>query len=173
MKAKINRTNWTNQLDVVNCGEFHTPQVNNEVYACPAKGGAYSHKRSEFMGMYWGKAVKRVGRILGVVDVHPANSALDCVRWNNADPAVLDNPALIKEAQKRLQACFPKEAKAFHMTPHRVFVLDELTETDFRKTSSGGMFTSKMYFNVDRYHPTSTANLAETLSTKTWAEYGR
>ncbi|MDO7877740.1 hypothetical protein Q5H93_23590 [Hymenobacter sp. ASUV-10] len=173
MKGKINRTNWLNQLDVVNCGEFHRPQVDNEVYACPAKGGAYSHKRCEFLGMYWGKSVHRVGRILGIVDVHPLNAALDRVCWNNADPATMDNPALIDEARKRLQACFPKEKKEFHQTPHRVFVLDELTETDFRKTSPGGMFTSKMYFDVDRYQPTSTANLAATLQTKTWAEYGR
>ena len=173
MKGKLNRTNWLNQLDVVNCGEFHKAQVDNEVYACPAKGGAYSHKRCEFLGMYWGKSVNRVGRIAGIVDVHPLNSALDRVCWNNADPAVMSNTALMEEARKRLEACFPKKTKDSHLTPHRVFVLDELTKTDFRKTSPGGMFTSKIYFDVDPYQPTSTASLADTLKTKTWAEYGR
>jgi hypothetical protein len=30
-----------------------------------------------------------------------------------------------------------------------------------------------MYFDVDRYQPASTAHLADTLLTKTWAEYSR
>jgi hypothetical protein len=123
--------------------------------------------------MYWDKAVKQVGRIRGVVDIDPTGKDEPKIWFNNEDPSVLNDADLIDAAKKRLEACFPVNDKEFHKTRHRVFVLDELTETDFRKTSPGGMFTSKMYFDVDRYQPSSTAHLAATLQTKTWAEYGR
>ena len=170
---KNNRTDWVSKLDVVNCGAFHSTQVEHKVYACPAKKGAYSHKRCEYLGMYWGKSVQRVARIRGVVDIDPAGKVEARVWWNNEDPLVLSDTDLIEHAKERLELCFPIDTKVSHRNPHRVFVLGEPILTDFRKTSDGGMFTSKMYFNVERYQPTSAANLAEILSTKTWAEYGR
>lgn len=51
---------WKHRLDVVNCGRTHTEIGKENVYLCPAKGGAYNHSRGKFFGMYRGKTVGKV-----------------------------------------------------------------------------------------------------------------
>lgn len=173
-KHRLNRKDWFNQLDVVNCGEFHSAQLTNEVYACPATGGAYSHKRCEYLGLYWGKAVRAVGRIKGVVDVDPLLAAgSEVVLWNNEEPATYSAEQLKAEARQRLEDCFPKAKRAENRRPHRVFVLGDVTETNFEKTSKGGMFTSKIYFDARELQIESAIDLATKLRTKTWADWQR
>ncbi|MCB2377227.1 hypothetical protein LGH70_06515 [Hymenobacter sp. BT635] len=169
---KINRTNWFDQLDVVNCGAFHSQQEANAVYACPAKGGAYSHKRSQYLGMYWNKSVQRVARIKGVVDVNPLAEGTEVVRWNNEDPAHYSNRQLIADARQRLHACFPP-TNDNHRKPHRVFVLDEVTPTSFEKDSPGGMLSSKRYFWVggDQVRAANAPALAENLRRFKWSDW--
>ncbi|MFD1874338.1 hypothetical protein [Hymenobacter bucti] len=135
--------NWRKQLDVVNCGEFHSLQVEAGVYVCPAQGGPYSHRRCEYIGMYWDKAVHKVASILGVVDVDPAEGGTAEILWNNDRLSGLKDEALIQQAQERFYHAWPDRDWV-----GRVFVLGPLFDTYFEKDSPGGMQGSKQYFWV-------------------------
>jgi hypothetical protein len=159
--------NWRKQLDVVNCGEFHTLQVEAGVYVCPAQGGAYSHRRCEYLGMYWDKAVNKVATILGVVDVDPVEGGNASILWNNDRAGGLTNEALIQQAQERFYHCWPDRDWV-----GRVFVLGPLFDTHFEKDSPGGMQGSKQYFWVGGdVHAQNAEELAQVLSTYKWSDW--
>lgn len=159
--------NWRKQLDVVNCGEFHSLQVEAGVYVCPAQGGAYSHRRCEYLGMYWDKAVNKVASILGVVDVDPAEGGTAEILWNNDRAGGLTDAALITQAQQRFYHAWPDRDWV-----GRVFVLGTLFDTRFEKDSSGGMLGSKQYFWVGGDIQAQNAEeLARALRNHTWSDW--
>lgn len=156
--------NWRGQLDVVNCGEFHSQQEKFGVYVCPASGGAYSHRRCEYLGMYWDKAVRQVADILGVVDVDPGEDGTAEVLWNN-DLAAHSDAALITLARQRFADSWPQAD-----WEGRVFVLGPLQATHFLKDSSGGMMGAKQYFDVRDLKATSAEDLAAKLRDIAWSD---
>lgn len=150
---------WKHRLDVVNCSGRPTEITSENVYICPAKGGAYNHSRARFFGMYQGKTVRRVAEIEAVLDV--AGDGTATVRWKNVSTTDADLVARAVEKRSRLR---PGE------DPLRVFLLGVLHETDFRKPTKGGMQTSKQYFDVEDVGATDAADLARKLLGKTWAD---
>jgi hypothetical protein len=54
--------------------------------------------------------------------------------------------------------------------PVRVFLLGSLVETDFRKDTSGGMQSSKQYFDVAGLTVKSPEELAAALRGKAWSQ---
>lgn len=156
--------NWRGQLDVVNCGEFHSQQEKFGVYVCPASGGAYSHRRCEYLGMYWDKAVWQVADILGVVDVDPSEGGTAEVLWNN-DPTGYTNDTLIDLARQRFEASWPGAD-----WEGRVFVLGPLQATHFLKDSPGGMMGAKQYFDISSLKPASAKDLATKLRGIGWSD---
>lgn len=154
--------NWRGWLDAVNCGEFHSQQEKFGVYVCPAMSGSYSHQRCEYLGLYWHKAVRQVASILGVVDVDPTDSGEATVLWNN-DATAYPNTELIALARERFATSWPGAD-----WEGRVFVLGPLYATNFQKDSSGGMRSTKQYFDVRTLKPTSAEDLAVKLQDVIW-----
>jgi hypothetical protein len=91
-----------------------------------------------------------------------SESKAHSVVWKNND---LPEAELIKIALKR----YKQTGNSFY--PVRVFVLDDLSPTDFRKTSSGGMFGSKKYFDIEKSKVADVKDLATKLEGKTWENY--
>jgi hypothetical protein len=151
---------WKYRLDVVNCSGRPSEITNENVYMCPAKGGAYNHSRARFFGMYQWKTVRRVAIIDAVVDLGSDGGAK--LRWKNVDAG---DDELIDRAKKKRDALRPGS------DPLRVFLLGALHDTDFKKPTKGGMQTSKRYFDVEHLEAIDAAVLAEKLRGKTWADY--
>ena len=156
--------NWRGWLDVVNCGAFYENLLRTQIYVCPTTGGAYSHSRCEYMGMYWWKSVRRVATILGVVDVDPAEGGEAHLLWNNTGAGELSDEDLITLAKEKYIIAYPDRDWV-----GRVFVLGPLVETDFIKDSRGGMLGSKQYFNVKPLSPISAQDLGNKLSGLAWS----
>lgn len=151
---------WKSRLDVVNCSGRPSEITKENVYMCPAKGGAYKHSRAQFFGMYRRKSVQYVAVIEAVIDLSgPADAK---IRWRNVATAEAELIARAVEKRARLRP----SADAL-----RVFLLGKLHETDFTKPTKGGMQGSKRYFDVEKLAPTDAADLATKLRGKTWANY--
>ena len=150
---------WERLLNVVNCAGIPGDVLVGNVYMCPATGGAYNHQRCKYFGMYRNKRVEQVALIEAVIDVEAAGNAT--VRWLNV-PRSKDE--LQKLAEAKVQKLRPEDF------PTRVFLLGPLFATDWQKDSSGGMYTSKQYFDVGHLKVDGAEPLARALSGKTWSE---
>lgn len=151
---------WHNFLDVVNCAGIPEDILVGKVYMCPATGGAYSHARCKYFGMYRQKRVERVALIEAVVDVELGVD--EKLKWSNVDRNAAD---LCKVARKKVEDLRSEAG------PTRVFILGPQFETDFRKDSPGGMMSSKRYFDVSALQATSAEQLAEELAGKSWSAF--
>lgn len=156
---------WKHKLDVCNCAGdsySHIPPEHN-TYICPAKGGAYSHSRSRYFGMYKDKRVQYVAEIEAVVDVYPGSEGNTELRWRNISSKT--KKALQEEGRRKMQEVWPDADWA-----GRVFVLGPLHETEFWKDSKGGMMGSKQYFDVSSLKVDNAEELAEKLRGKQWSD---
>lgn len=152
---------WKYRLDVVNCKNTFDSVLQHKIYRCPAQGGQYNHQRSLFFGAYRDKGVKQIAKIEAVVDIESQDEAN--LLWSNDNGLEIK---LIKEiALERLQ----KTGDSYY--PRRVFVLGNLFPTDFKKASSGGMQSSKRYFDIRKLKVVDAEGLAEKLRGKTWENY--
>lgn len=158
---------WKYMVDVCNCVRTIDMQDEHHVYICPASGGAYSHRRSRFFGAYKKKKARRLAEIAGIVDVEQDGSTE--ILWNNFPGRYHDNTQLVDEARKRLDAARPNiDWKA------RVFVLEDIQTSEFKKDSSGGMQGSKQYFNlkdIDRTDIDSIDELNAVLREHPWSNF--
>ena len=154
-------SSWDQLLDVVNCVGFPEDVLEHNVYMCPASGGAYSHSRCRFFGMYRNKRVECVAHIEGVVEVDRATEETRLL-WNNG-PATDDD---LKHRAREIA-----KIRQTHLALTRVFLLGPLTETDFIKDTPGGMYGSKQYFNVGTLRTQNAQELADQLRGKTWTAF--
>ncbi len=152
---------WRELLDVVNCKKSYEEILATHIYLCPARGGAYSHARCGFFGMYRNKRVDRIADILAVVDVESESSVI--MKWKNDQnhkDQTLKNTA-IENVRRRWTSD----------DPARVFLLGEFFETEFIKDSRNGMQGSKQYFNVAHLGVQTAQDLAQVLQGKTWSNF--
>jgi hypothetical protein len=151
---------WERKLDVVNCAGIPDDVLSGKVYMCPAVGGAYSHIRCKYFGMYRDKRIERVGLIEAVVDVEDDHTAR--VKWQNMKRSKQETEKLaIEKVGLLLPGTFPT----------RVFLLGELFETDCKKDSPGGMYNSKRYFDVSWLDVTDAADLAGKIKGVPWSKF--
>jgi len=150
---------WPHFLDAVNCAGWPEQVRDHSIYMCPTTGGAYSHRRCKYFGMYRNKRVEVVALIEAVVDLlSPDEHSL---KWENVGRPEKE---LVAEARQRHAGWRPGQY------PARVFVLGTLHETDFCKDSPGGMWGPKQYFNVEKLAPEDAKDLAEKLHGKVWSD---
>jgi hypothetical protein len=153
---------WGTRLDVVNCAGLPNDILTENVYMCPATGGAYNHAKCKYFGMYRGKRVEKVAVIEAVVDLEDDDKAK--VKWHMAPGRDSD---FIQQARAKLQKLRQTRPRQY---PLRVFLLGPLHDTDFRKDTAGGMFCSKRYFNVAALEAADAQDLASRLRGKTWSQ---
>ncbi len=149
---------WKTRLDVVNCAGTLQRVLDQQAYACPTSGGAYSHARSRFFGAYKDKKVQHVAEVEAVVDVGPRDEA---ILWKNGAAADGDLKARARNALLRW---------GDGLMPGRVFLLGDLHDTEFTKDSKGGMFGSKIYFDVTSLEASDAGALAASLRGRPWSE---
>lgn len=150
---------WQNWLDVINCAGLPNDVLVGNVYMCPAEGGAYSHGRCKYFGMYRQKKVEKIALIRAVVDVEASSQAK--LLWKNVTERTSD---LFIEAQNKVASLRPGEY------PTRTFLLDTLYDTEFIKDTPGGMLGSKQYFNISRFQAEDAVALANLLKGRCWSE---
>lgn len=152
---------WRELLDVVNCAGLPEDITEGGVYMCPAEGGAYTHGRSRYFGMYRKKSVEIVSEIQAVVDVD-LEGDVATLKWKNVEGKDED---FKERAKSKVIERRPDEG------PLRVFLLGPLFETAFRKDSPGGMQSSKRYFNIASSEAQNAEELAQRLSGRVWSEF--
>jgi hypothetical protein len=153
---------WKYRLDVVNCTVSFDSVLEHKIYTCPAKGGAYNHRRSLYFGTYRNKCVEQVAQIKAVIDLESEDKADATIVWKNDGRS---DQELFEIAIERRQ----KIGEFWY--PVRVFVLGDMHGTSFVKASSGGMFVSKQYFDIGRLKVSNAEELATKLKGKTWENY--
>lgn len=150
---------WKQYLDVVNCAGIPDDVLKENVYMCPATGGAYNHWRCKYFGMYRNKTVEKIALIEAVIDVFSSTEA--DLKWHNVD----------RDKQQLLDLAIAKVAKLRpNEYPVRVMILGPLSSSDFKKDSTGGLMGNKVYFNVAKLDPVSPEDLAQKLKDKNWSE---
>lgn len=152
---------WREWLDVVNCATLPEDITEGGVYMCPAEGGAYTHSRSRFFGMYRNKTVEIVAEIQAIVDVDLEGDA-SSLKWKNIEG---------KDGEFRERAKSTVSQRRPAEGPTRVFLLGPLFETAFRKDSPGGMQSSKRYFNIASLKAQNAEELAQHLKGRVWSEF--
>lgn len=160
---------WKYMIDVCNCVRTIDMQDEHHVYICPASGGAYSHRRCRYFGAYKLKKARRLAEIAGVVDIEPEEDGSAEILWNNFPERYYDDSSLIEEARRRRNAARPNIDWSA-----RVFVLEDLQESNFKKDSSGGMQGSKQYFSlkdVGRVDVDSVTELNSVLDDHPWSSF--
>ena len=150
---------WQNWLDVINCAGLPEDVLEGHVYMCPAEGGAYSHGRCKYFGMYRQKQVEKLSLIKAAIDVESEDQAK--LLWKNVKQ---QTSTLLQEARDKVTKLRPGEF------PTRVFLLDELYDTSFIKDTPGGMLGSKRYFDISQFEVENAMQLAKILQGKNWSE---
>jgi hypothetical protein len=92
---------WKHRLDVVNCTGRPSDIMQENVYICPARGGAYNHSRARYFGMYQWKAVRQVAQIDAVVDIDGDGGGT--LRWKHVETPDVDLVARAREKVARLR----------------------------------------------------------------------
>ena len=153
-------SSWERLLDVVNCAQSADEVIANNAYMCPALGGAYTHARSKFFGLYRNKMVERVALIEAVVDLEsPEKEKLVCKNVKGREQAEFISIARAK-----------RDKSSKNEYPLRVLVLGPLEETSFCKRTKGGMFNPKKYFDVGALQARDAKDLAAKLNGRDWPE---
>ena len=149
-------------LDIVNCAGLWQEVFADEVYFCPVEGSSYTHRQCKYFGVYFQKRVGAVGEIEAVVDVYSEGEAE--IYWTNT---VQDDRECIEKAKEKANQFRPNEL------PLRVFLLKNLSSTNFIKDSKGGMQTAKTYLNIEDLNVGNARELAELLKDRNWSEFGK
>lgn len=152
---------WREYLDVINCAGIPEDVLDGNVYMCPAEGGAYSHSRTRYFGMYRNKCVELVAEIEAIVDVDIDADSIS-LKWKNVSGTDVSFKEKAKEKVRNLR---PSQGAI------RVFLLGQLYKTDFQKDSRGGMFSSKRYFNIAQLQARNAEELSDKLNGKKWSEF--
>ena len=153
-------------LRAVCSGGTKKDNIEHRAYATYASRGFRSHK---YIGLYWEKSVRQIGRITAVVTVQRDNPG----QWTMKPviPGVLS-----EESMRRIQVLEgAHKIGSFYRNsdfsiPHNVFLVDEFIETDFNKTSKYPIQSVK-YFNLSEvleHVPETTTELGIELREKSW-----
>lgn len=151
---------WKYRLDVVNCAKTKDFVKSNFVYTCPNAKGAYKHLRSRYFGIYENKKVDTIAEIQGVCVVDENNN-IEVSWWDNDK---CNNFELIDKTKNLIH-------KIPEYRPAQVFLLDNFRDNiNFYKDTRGGMFNSKIYFNIDD-KVKDIEDLVKLIQNKSWSNY--
>lgn len=148
------------------CGQSFSINERQKLYFCPS---AWSRRNVRFLGIYKDKSVRYLGEILKIaryeVGAQPEFEAHD-THGNPVD--------LTSEEAERIRATIPEAGeKGWDISKgHKFYLCDELVETDFRKTTSGGIMGHRYIDLYGYFKPSSMPkmidDLAEQLRHQTW-----
>jgi len=145
------------------CGQSAELNVKHKFYFDMADRG-FSHFK--YFGIYQNKSVSHIALIENIIEAD----------WSKKNGLQIKSSttAVSEDQAARLSIAIEEStSKGWHIEKsHKFFLLKDLTPTDFRKTSPGGIFRVK-YFNLDeelnKKVPDSIAELADRLKQLTWS----
>ena len=152
---------WDNRLDVVNCVGSIDEVLNEKIYACPAEGRPYSHRRAKYFGVYYNKKVHLLFQIDGVAIVEE-NCRKIKLKYNNT---LDDDSSLVKRAKVFVKENRNEEIKNRSL---QVFLLSNEERVSFIKDSDGGMYGSKIYFDIEC---NDVKDLAVKINGRKWSSF--
>lgn len=157
---------WKYMLDIVNCASTIDEVHDYNVYMCPDTGGKYKHSRALFFGGYKSKNVKFIHEIKALIVIEQGGLT-GFVKWKNFNEN--SDKDLIKEAISKINL-FGYRKHEITERNIQVFLLQNPFEVNFRKSSSGGLYSSKKYLrNIAREHNAKNSKeLSEKLKNETW-----
>lgn len=164
--GRVDDANWIYLLDVVNCGRSFERVCRMNAYTCPDTGGPYRHRRARYFGAYAEKKVGMIFEIRAVVEIW-RNATGAKIKWSNVET---EKSGLIEEA-KRVFHSIPHLAEEIKQHGIQVFLLDNGSKTNFIKSTPGGMFSSKHYFENIAKGCADSTGLAARLNNKTWEQF--
>jgi hypothetical protein len=150
-------------LRAMACGQSFDLNVKHQFYFDMADRGYSPFK---YLGIYQNKSVRYIALVENIIDAD----------WNESTGLELKNQKEeVTEKQKiRLSTAIQESlAEGWKIDKnHRFFLLKELTSTDYKKTSPGGIFRVR-YFNLDdefkKKVPETIKEVAVELTKRTWA----
>ncbi len=150
-------------LFVPPCGQSFDDTLHYNLYYCPA---TWSRRKARYLGIYKDKSVRAIGEIVKVVACD-VNMDANLVTVAEEQKNLTDD-----EKQRILGAAKNAEARDWDLsTGFKFFLCDALEETDFCKTSSGGIMGHR-YFDLEDVLgstiPGSLGELASCLRGRTW-----
>jgi hypothetical protein len=155
---------WKYLLDVVSCSGT-VNEIENSSYICPDKGGAYSHRRAKYFGAYAQKRVFKIFEIKAVVSVGRGFDG-SSIKWKNVE---VGDKEIIKEAMQKIKR-WDNRVRENESIPLQVFLLSEGVETNFVKSTDGGMLQSKLYFWDIAKDVNSLEELGQKLDNRNWKD---
>lgn len=147
-------------LDIVNCSKSADTIAKYGCYSCPARKGAYSHRRCKYFGVYQDKKIFGVAPIDAIVDL-----------YDDRPPMVVGGFGTAPR-EKYIDQAIKFQAAVKEPFPLRVFVLGRIFSTDIEKDTTRGMIGTKIYFDVKRFQPKSAEDLGKKLHGSTWTQLG-
>lgn len=152
-----------NILRAMACGQSFELNIKHQFYFDMADRGYSPFK---YLGIYQNKSVRYIGLVENIIDAD----------WDRASGLIIKyHKDTVSESQKvRLSAAIRESIDQGWIIDknHRFFLLKEMTPTDYKKTSPGGIFRVR-YFNLDDEFennvPQTINELAEELGKRTWA----
>jgi hypothetical protein len=163
----LSACDWTTTLDVVNCAQHASDVIKNGAYMCPPKGGASQHRRSRYFGLYRNNKVELIAQIDAVVDIENSFESAT-VQTKNINAS---NSTVIERVISTLQNVAQKGS--LQRRKRRVFLLGKTFPTSFEKDDQGGLFSSKVYFDVAAIGAKNAKELAVGLKNVKWSEVPR
>lgn len=155
---------WKYRLDVVNCAKTKEDVLAHKVYICPEAKGAYKHARSKYFGIYENKTVNCISEIKAVCTAEYDEETKKhkiSISWFDKDNC--NESEILKEAEEKSQYCWDESLQ--------MFLLDNFREDiNFQKDTPGGMFGSKIYFNLDSKIK-NIDDLADAIRNQTWDKF--
>jgi hypothetical protein len=131
-----------------------------------------SDQFSKFIGLYWDKSIRLVGRVVNTVlaDYDRATQELTCSDDDGHEVQLTENER--ERVIGAIRAAYEIGEHWDIAEGHRFTLVDEFFETDYRKITSGGM-RGKTYFQLseilnENAEELETQVVAEKLRSKTW-----
>jgi len=148
-------------LRAMACGQSFDLNVKYQFYFDLASRG---YSNFNYLGIYKWKSVRYIGKVENMIEAN----------WDEKNGLnVIDSKFDVTNEQKQKLSEAIKESieNGWQIGEgHRYFLLKDFQETDFNKTSPGGIFRVR-YFNLEKYLdsvPKNFEKLAEQLKTKSW-----
>ncbi len=148
-------------LRAMACGQSFDLNVKHQFYFDDAARG---YRPFTYLGIYSWKSVRHIGKVENmIVADYSATAGLTVIES--------EKPVTEQQEDRLIQAIEESVAAGWRIeTGHRFFLLNDFHETDFQKTSPGGIFRVR-YFNLKDTLgnvPDITASIAEQLNQQTW-----
>ncbi|SRR5712692_1742445 len=150
-------------LFVPPCGQSFEANERFHLYYCPVN---WSRRKAKYLGIYAQKTVRAIGRIAKTVAC-TVNIVTSTVSAAEGDATLARD-----EEERILEATKEAETRGWDITfGHKFYLCDALQETDFRKTSHGGIMGHR-YFDLEEVLenrvPEDMSALAASLRQRTW-----